>query len=304
MALCTLVTLLGVSLALLCGCTGQGDATPRGGAGPGTPAAIPVLPPVGLPALPLERPDRRTRQQMRAAAELPLAVANRVPILMYHVIGDGPNTLFVSETDFRRQMEYLAHAGYHAVSMAQVAAAFRGDGRLPEHPIVISFDDGYVSAYTAALPILEEFHLAGTFYIVTGFVDQPRYLTWEQVLALDRAGMEIGSHTRTHPDLTKLGAKGLELEVAGAKQELQKRLGHVVEAFCYPTGAYSDAVVAAVRKAGYTSATTTRPGLATRQQDPMLYTRVRVWRGESLPSFIARLQDDAGAAAKASATSR
>jgi peptidoglycan/xylan/chitin deacetylase (PgdA/CDA1 family) len=93
--------------------------------------------------------------------------------------------------------------------------------------------------------------------VVTDFVGQPGYMSWEQLAAMRDAGMEIGSHTISHPDLTTLDAAELQRQVAGSKAELEARLGVRVVSFCYPSGHYGPDTVAAVRDAGYESATTT-----------------------------------------------
>src|SRR5512141_1956340 len=99
-------------------------------------------------------------------------------------------------------MTYLEARGYHSVVLADVAsgAAFRGPGV----PIALTFDDGYEDAFTAAYPILARHGFRATFYIISDFVGRPQYMTWDQVRALAAAGEVIGSHTESHPDLTRL----------------------------------------------------------------------------------------------------
>src|SRR5207237_6945841 len=87
------------------------------------------------------------------------ATSQPVPILMYHVVSAPPARarypdLYVRPSDFASQMSWLAQHGYHAVTLEHVYDSWAGDARLPSHPIVLSFDDGYLSQYTEALPIL------------------------------------------------------------------------------------------------------------------------------------------------------
>jgi peptidoglycan/xylan/chitin deacetylase (PgdA/CDA1 family) len=88
----------------------------------------------------------------------------------------------------------------------------------------------------------------------------PAYMTRAQVLEMDAAGVTIGAHSRTHPDLRACGPGELEGEVRGSKEDLEDLLGKPVTSFAYPTGLIDERVVAAVGSAGFTSAVTTRPG--------------------------------------------
>ncbi|HWQ14527.1 MAG TPA: polysaccharide deacetylase family protein [Roseiflexaceae bacterium] len=193
------------------------------------------------------------------------------PILMYHYVRAVDHAadplgweLSVTPALFEQHMAALAQAGYTGVQVDLLARCMRGAGgrdgapACPARPVALTFDDGYEDAFTVVLPALRRHGFTATFYIVTGFVGQPGYMGWEQLAALRDAGMEIGSHTISHPDLTTLDAAELERQVAGSRAELEARLGVRVVSFCYPAGRYNAAVVEAVRAAGYENATTTR----------------------------------------------
>lgn len=215
-----------------------------------------------------------------------------VPILMYHYIRVNPVAsdragfiLSVTPSDFAQQMRLLAENGFHTVTMAQVREYIVHGTPLPPKPIALTFDDGYDDAYTVARPVLERYHQTATFFIVTGFVDRPRYMTWSQVEALDRDGMEIGSHTVHHLSLPSLGRPLLHFELDSSRATLERHLGHPVLDFCYPGGEVNATVVRAVQQAGYLSATTTRSGVAARGQNPLELPRLRIWGGMTLRSF-------------------
>jgi peptidoglycan/xylan/chitin deacetylase (PgdA/CDA1 family) len=215
---------------------------------------------------------------------------------MYHYIRINPVAtdragfvLSVTPADFESQMRFLANHGFTAVTMADVREYVRNGKPLPRKPIAITFDDGYVDAYTAALPVLLKYHLVATFYIVTGFVDRSRYLTWGQVLTLDRDGMEIASHTVTHPSLPSLGFAAKSYQLLTSQQMLEGYLGHAVLDFCYPGGQLDVATEQAVIHAGYLSAVTTAFGYASPGDDPFRLPRVRVSGGESLTRFASLL---------------
>src|SRR2546430_7546414 len=161
--------------------------------------------------------------------------------------------------------------------------------RLPDRPVVLTFDDGYRDVYTTAFPILRAHRFKAVSYVVSGFVNSPVSVTAEQVLEMDAGGIEIGAHTVSHADLTRLSGTGLWREVYESKTALEALLGHAVLDFCYPSGRVDDAVVSAVQAAGFQTATTTQPGVLHAAADRYLWTRVRVSGGEPLDRLVADL---------------
>ena len=224
------------------------------------------------------------------------ALRTPVPILMYHVIGTPPASapypeLFVSRKLFAAQMAGLARAGYQAVTLDRVWQAWHGRATLPERPIVLSFDDGYRGDFGAAMPILRRHRWPGVLNLLVANLHRRGWglRTW-MVRRMIRSGWEVDSHTLTHPDLTTVGPAQLWREVHGARVVL-RRLFHVpVRFFCYPSGAYDLAVIAAVRRAGYLGATTELPGLAQRSQ-PYMLARVRVNGGELPGALIQTIRE-------------
>jgi peptidoglycan/xylan/chitin deacetylase (PgdA/CDA1 family) len=203
-----------------------------------------------------------------------------VPILMYHVIAAPPAgapfpDLYVLPTDFDGQVRWLAAHGYHAVTLRRVYDFWRGERALPSKPIVLSFDDGYRSHFTAAMPTLRARRWPGVLNLEVRNLKPVWGTRPGMVRKLIAAGWEIDAHTLTNPDLTTLSPDRLTQEVAGSRQEIRKRFGVPVEFFCYPSGRYDDGVVAAVKAAGYLGATTTRLGLAT-PRNLFALSRVRV----------------------------
>lgn len=212
------------------------------------------------------------------------------PILMYHYIravdqGSDPlgYELSITPEDFNNQMAWLHEQGYIGVRIDGITRCLRGEAPCPARAIALTFDDGYADAYTEALPVLQRYGLVATFYIVTNFIGQPGYMTWQQVAALRDAGMEIGAHTMTHSDLTSLDWDTAGYEIAQSKAELERQLGITVTSFCYPTGLYNGAIEEQVRAAGYLSATTTRWDNDT--SDMMALPRRRISGGMALDGF-------------------
>jgi peptidoglycan/xylan/chitin deacetylase (PgdA/CDA1 family) len=228
---------------------------------------------------------------------LPAHGANRlqpVPILMYHVISSPPASapypeLYVPRASFAAQVGWLAGHGYHAVTLQQVFESWRGAGPLPSKPIVFSFDDGYLTHVTNALPVLKARKWPGVLNLEYRNLLPVWGIRPPGVRKLLAAGWELDAHTLTHPDLTAVDAARLREEVAGSRKAIRKRFHVPVNFFCYPAGRYDDTVIAAVQAAGYLAATTTRYGLAKPSE---LYTlaRLRVNGSDSLQAFAAKLE--------------
>jgi peptidoglycan/xylan/chitin deacetylase (PgdA/CDA1 family) len=219
---------------------------------------------VQLPTLVPTLAPTTVAQPIQPALQAGIAVGS-APILMYHYVravdqGADPLGWELSITPelLDQQLALLAQQGYTGVRMDVLARCMRGEPLCPPRPVALTFDDGYADAYTAALPVLQRYGFTATFYIVSGFVGQPGYMTWEQLAVLRDAGMEIGAHSISHPDLTTLDAFGLARQLNEPKAEIEARLGVRVVSFCYPAGRYNGAVIEAVRAAGYENATTTR----------------------------------------------
>ncbi len=120
---------------------------------------------------------------------------------------------------------------------------------------------------------------------------QASVLDWEQLRALSHEGVVLGAHTRTHPLLTQLPPPEAAEEICRSQDDLRREIGRVLPIFCYPDGAYSDAVVEIVREAGFTLAFTTRDGQNKLDStDPMQLRRTNITPRTSLPLFRLRLQ--------------
>jgi peptidoglycan/xylan/chitin deacetylase (PgdA/CDA1 family) len=214
-----------------------------------------------------------------------------VPILMYHAIRTAPAgarlpSLFVRPKEFAAEVRALRRAGYSAVTLQQVWDAWEDGAALPLKPIVFSFDDGYASQVKIALPVLRRAGWVGVLNLALDWVDDIGGDA--AVRRLIHAGWEVDSHSRTHPDLTRVSARQLADETAGARAEITRRFGVPANFFCYPSGRYDARVVAAVRQAGYLAATTVKRGFAT-PADPLTLARVQVDGGMGAAALIERL---------------
>ena len=216
-----------------------------------------------------------------------------VPILMYHVIAAPPATapypgLYVPPLQFAEQMQALHRAGWHAVTMDQLAAYWqRGVPLGPGRPIVLSFDNGYNSQFTQALPVLRRLGWVGVENIQTsGLPPSQGGLGEDQVRGLLAAGWELDTQGISHADLITLDAEQLHYQVAVARTLLRRRYHVPVNWFCYPSGHYDATVIAAVRAAGYRGSTTVIPGWAGPGEDRYRLHRIRVLGGTSGPALL------------------
>lgn len=204
-----------------------------------------------------------------------------MPILVYHQLGTPPPaapypSLYVSHSDFKQEMAWLHRQGYQAITLDEMINAWHHGGTLPSKPIVITFDDGVVSQATFAPSVLSKYGWPGVLNEVVN-----DHLSNARLAKLIKIGWEIDSHSVTHPDLRTLAPHALRQEVAGSRTVLQRALHIPVNSFCYPASKYDSTVVAVVKAAGYTTATTESSGYATRQTNPLLLPRFEIQGGLS-----------------------
>jgi peptidoglycan/xylan/chitin deacetylase (PgdA/CDA1 family) len=160
--------------------------------------------------------------------------------------------------------------------------------------VSLTFDDGWQSQYTNGLPILNSYNVKGTFFLVSGFLNTPNYLTTAQAKAIEQAGNEIGSHTVNHPDLTTLSAAQLTYQLAQSKQTLESLFGPIRN-FASPYGAYNDQVIAAI-KHYYNSHRSTDAGYNSKDNFDIYNIRTQTVLStttvQEIDSWIAQAQHD------------
>jgi peptidoglycan/xylan/chitin deacetylase (PgdA/CDA1 family) len=217
----------------------------------------------------------------------------RVPVLTYHRVAPlsavGLTDLKVDPANFVAELAALSESGYHTIHQSQLFDALYKGTPLPSKPILISVDDGYVDDVTRILPALERFHMVATFFVITGRTTEPGFLSATQIRQLDQAGMDVGDHTAHHVDLRALTPTELRSETAGSRQVLDRILGHPVDFFAYPFGAFNDSVVAAVKDAGFSMAYTTAGGDTESTSSPLTMPRIHVGRAETPSGLVSTL---------------
>jgi len=217
---------------------------------------------------------------------------------MYHVI-KAPTAstpmaeLWTPAKTFKETIELLKQDGYSGVTLDQVWQAWNGGPGLPAKPLVISFDDGYLSHTVTAKPILQQAGWPGVLNLEGKNIGKGG-LTTNQVEGLIAAGWEIDSHTLTHPDLTASDDASLKTELVDSRKLLQKKFKIPVNFFCYPAGKNDARVRAAVEAAGYKGATTVEPGVASKSDNPYELPRIRVNGTDSAATVAERVRTGKG----------
>lgn len=207
-----------------------------------------------------------------AAAALALAACAAcrgkppVPILNYHSVGAQADESTVSDAQFAAQLDWLRAAGFQTIALHDA---------LEKHPraVVLTFDDGKADALTHVLPALRQRGMRAVFFIPTGLVGTPGYLTWDGVRALAAAGMEIGSHSVDHPRLADLPDERVRAELVDSKRKLEAELHAPVDLLAYPYNSVRRRIRDAAGQAGYRIAVS---GVAHGGSDPLNLLRTSV----------------------------
>lgn len=201
-----------------------------------------------------------------------------VPVLNYHQVNDQYHTsLTMTTPDFDTQMKYLHDNGYHTITPAQLKAYLTEDAPLPDKPVMLTFDDGYIDNYVHAWPILKKYDMTATIFIITGLVDKPRYLSWDNIQKMSAAGISFGDHTVSHKPLSSLNTQQIQYEITASKTQLENHLGKTVDFIAYPEGSYDDRVESAVKAVGYTGGFTVNAGRVFHGDDVGALNRVAVF---------------------------
>ena len=199
----------------------------------------------------------------------PVDLTSQVIVLCYHRFEDKPkDSLAIKPSDFEAQMQSLKDNGITVIPMADFLAWRRGEKSIPAKSAVVSIDDGYISGYAVAWPILKKFGYPFTMFIYTDYVkggpkSGGQSITWEQLGEMRDAGVDIQSHTVSHSSLNARKGKTdeqylawLKNEISGSKELLEQHLGIQIKAIAYPYGLHNDTVREAVKQAGYEAAFT------------------------------------------------
>lgn len=179
-----------------------------------------------------------------------------IPILLFHRIDISPtdNRYYVSPEKFERVIIAIKEMDYTTITTEMLVETINHGTELPEHPILITFDDGHLDNYTNAFPIMQKYGFTGVIYIVENYMGVDGFMNREQILEMHTAGWEVGSHGLSHYDLSKLSNNDQKTEIQWSKTRLEKELGIEILTFAYPFGAMNELTIGYVRAAGYIAA--------------------------------------------------
>jgi peptidoglycan/xylan/chitin deacetylase (PgdA/CDA1 family) len=225
----------------------------------------------------------------------------RSVVLGYHGIGSAPARqdlfrLLVSPAHFSLHLRLLHEAGFRFVTVAELADHLAA-GAPPPGLAAVSFDDGMRDNYTTALPILRQFGIRATVYVVPGLIGghspwiqtgpASEILREDEIRALVDEGWEIGAHTMTHPDMSELDFDQCRVEIERSREALERITGQKILTFAYPFGRYGPEAVAAVDAAGFRAAVTIGSG----SWSALELTRAMVSAGDPIPVIVLKLTD-------------
>ena len=216
----------------------------------------------------------------------------KILVLNYHQIGENFTPLCIPTHLFDEQMAYLKDNGYITITPEELYEGIEGTMVLPERPVLITFDDGYVDNYNNALPILKKHGMRATVFVVPGFTSvQPNYLTWEQLKEMEKNGFSIQSHTLNHRALEELPDDEIRAELLNSKTMLEKNLGHPVDFLAYPTGTYNLHIAGIAKDVGYKAAYTIKYGEVDKGSNIYALERIPIFQTENtMKNFFERIE--------------
>jgi peptidoglycan/xylan/chitin deacetylase (PgdA/CDA1 family) len=185
----------------------------------------------------------------------------------------------IAEDTFRDQLTWLAQQGFRGLSVDEALS------RRDPKAVVITFDDGSETDLLSAAPALAKLGFSATFYVTTGFLHRPGYLSKQQLRELAASGFDIGSHSISHPYLSDLSRDELRREILQSKDELEQILGKPVVHFSCPGGRWSREAASIARSGGYRSVCSSRIGVNHQATDPFNLARIAVTRTLGFPQF-------------------
>ncbi len=215
----------------------------------------------------------------------------QVLFLNYHSLDTGRRSAVyhvdpvysVRRAAFQAQLQLISELRIPVLSLASYLEHLGERRPFRENALVITFDDGFLTDYEVAYPLLKEFGFAATFFVcLSNLTSEDR---WPQLRTMIQDGYEIGSHTLTHRYLTELSAPELERELSDSKRIIQEKTGTPVRSLAPPGGRYDAAVTRAALAVGYESLLTTHVGLNDHTSDAMALNRWSVRYHTSLWDF-------------------
>jgi peptidoglycan/xylan/chitin deacetylase (PgdA/CDA1 family) len=213
---------------------------------------------------------------------------------MYHdistdlaLIPTGHRPYVLHPALFEHQAEIISNSGLEALTISELCSK-----RRMSRTLSITFDDGHVSNYKYALPILGAFDLRATFFVTAGRIGVGDTMTWGEIRELHRQGMEIGSHTLTHRPPSTLSDDELFFELSESRRILEEGLGAAVTSISSPTGFFNPRMSRIAKEVGYRGLCIGRVGLFSDTEELFSLNRVAVKNSLSDKQFERLVQFD------------
>ena len=210
-----------------------------------------------------------------------------VPVLYYHSVSESSNNeVIITPDKLRTELKYIKDEGYVTLTLSELKSYLLDNSPIPDKSIVITFDDGYMDNYYNAFPILKDLNMKATIFCITGELDGSYYLSKDAIVEMSNYGIDIQSHTVTHPNLDKMTYDKQLIELIQSKKTLESITGKKVDSIAYPFGNFNNDSVKAAKEAGYTLGFTTKRGLSDREDDPLKLDRIYISSKYDMNTFI------------------
>jgi peptidoglycan/xylan/chitin deacetylase (PgdA/CDA1 family) len=213
-----------------------------------------------------------------------------IPVLCYHVVSTNPSGRYqLSLTKFQEQMAYLASNGYTTLSADEYYSIMTLQTPAPAKPILLTFDDSTVDFATHVVPVLKQYGFKAIQFAVSGWVNNPGYLTSAQLRSLATEGYDIQNHTQTHSDLSTLTYADAYAEASSADGFITSATGKKPEFLAYPYGRTDAIAQTALQDVGVKMAFTVSSGKTTPADNFLALNRIMIVSSETLSSFIKKV---------------
>lgn len=218
-----------------------------------------------------------------------------VPVLCYHnfIHNKSTNKIIVTEEEFDRQMAYLKNNGYAVLTLKQLLEFIEFRRRPPQKSVVITIDDAWKTAKTIAYPILKKYGYKAVLMVPTDNIKAEQNsstLTWDELRELVGTGtFEIGSHSISHGDMSKMPDDQVRRELGESQQIIKKMTGVTPIVMAYPYGVFNDKILAYMRAYGYKAGFTVVRGGNASFNHPYSLNRSMIFHSENITDFIKKL---------------
>lgn len=185
-----------------------------------------------------------------------------VILLYHHVDSDTPPSTSISPQDFTGHLEYLRDNDFTVMNLPEMLDALSQKRPVPDKTVAITFDDGYISIYDTAFPLLQEFGYPFTLFVSTGPIDrqQRNYMSWDNIKEMSDAGVTIANHLVEHPYMLERSAgekesiwlDRLRIEILAAEKSIETHTGQKQRLLAYPYGEYDNNIKALIKDLGFT----------------------------------------------------